>query len=148
RKKLRHTVNVILRLFAERFELLHRTTAARRCQSQARQHEGGGHDLHEMPARQRIGKLARTRRKLPLQPLAKLRLLSQLVETPPILTATLRFRTSWWNCFAHRWQAEQVCKDSTFQSCMAFFPKLTWSASDFGCQARSVILSSGRNFNS
>ncbi len=145
-KILGFAVHISLRLLGEGFQLELRTTAAG--QTQARQREGGGHDLDEMPAGHRIRELAGAGRELAFQPLPELGRVSHLIQAPPVSAACFRLGTGGGNRL-HRWQAEQCCRDSTFQSCTNFSPLARCSSafclgSVLHCQVRSVTLSAGR----
>src|SRR5205807_1231194 len=118
--ELRNAVNESLGRFAEWKNLLFRTAAAG--DSQARQQEGGGHDLDEMPAADWIGKFACASRKLALDPLLKVRRIGQLIKTAPITLPRERLWTRRRNRF-HRWQAEQFSEAFMFQSFIAFLPQ-------------------------
>src|SRR5262249_53817372 len=68
-----YAVNVVLRHFAERKNPLFRATAAAAGQAKTREHEGGGHDLDEMPAGNRVRPFACAFGKFALHPLMELR---------------------------------------------------------------------------
>ena len=99
-EELRQTVDVIFRRFAKRQNLFLRAAAT--AQAKARQEKRGGHDFHEMPARNRVGQFAGARWKLPLHPTAKLRRVGQLIQAAPVFRSGLAFRAGRRNGFAHR----------------------------------------------
>src|SRR5206468_7456333 len=117
----RQTMNVVLRLFAERQDVFLRTAAA--AQTEAGEEKRGRHDLHKVPAGDRLKPFAGPGWEFPLDPLAELRRIRQLLEAAPIFGADVRLRARWRNGF-HRWQAEQFCKLSTFQLASALVNQL------------------------
>src|SRR5438034_3811398 len=69
---LRSAMDEILRRLAEGHEFVLRLAAAGARQTKAREDERRGHDLYEVPARNRVGQLARARREIAFQELAEL----------------------------------------------------------------------------
>ena len=85
-------MNKTFRRFAEGQQLVFRTTATRSAKADARERERRRHDLHEVPAGNRIGQLAGVLRELALQELLELRSVRELIQTAPIMT------TRGWRC--------------------------------------------------
>ena len=100
-EKLRDAVDVALGHSAERKNFLLRPPAARTEQAQSAQQKRGRHELDEIAAGNRVGQLAGTVRKLPLQPLTELRSVRQLIQAAPIFLTALRLWTGRRNGF-HR----------------------------------------------
>ena len=116
-------------------------------QTDARQHERGGHDLDEMTARDRIGQLAGARGKFAFHPLAKLGRLGQLIQAAPVLAAGFRFRqVGEWFSSVTGGAVLQAIQPSI--RAWLFGRTRVVCSGRFGCQSRSVILSSGRSFDS
>ena len=100
REELRRAVHIIFRRLAEGQDIFLRATAT--AQTKAGEQKGGGHDFHEVPARDRVGQFAGSGRELPLHPLLKLGCVGQLLQAAPILGACLRLGAWWGDGFAHR----------------------------------------------
>ena len=77
-------IHVILRLLAKRLQVFHRPAASAPGQPSPARKKRGGHDLHEMPARNRIRPLAGSLRKFPAQPLPEFGRIGHFIQAPPI----------------------------------------------------------------
>ena len=99
-EELRRAVNVVFRRLAkwQDFFLWSAATA----QTKACQQKRGGHDLHEVPAGDRVGQFAGARRKLAFHPLTEFGRVSQMIQAAPIFRPRLGFRAGRGNRFAHR----------------------------------------------
>ena len=86
-KELRRAVHVVLRHLGERQNPVLRPTAT--AHPKARQRKRGGHDFHEVPARNRVVDQIHTRRKLLLDECAEFRRIGLVLKAAPVAWATL-----------------------------------------------------------